>query len=362
MIKFDPNRRFNWKNPLVWGVFKGLSIVYGLLHFTREALYLSGFKDSTESRAPVISVGNITVGGTGKTPMISWLLDLCTDLEIPSAVLTRGYKSDNDGKLIILNQDQNLHCSPAICGDEPWMLARRHSDTTIYVSSNRVESAKVAEKDSKLLLLDDGMQHLQLKRDLEIVLVDTVAGFGNHCLLPFGPLREPLDRLKKADIIIYTKTNLRDSSRTRDIVSPYLTANTLECDSQYLPRHLISTGKGEIFPCAQLENKRCLLFSGIGNPQGFEEVIKSLKGEIVDHLVMGDHHVYDQKSLLSLQEFILTAQCDFVICTEKDWVKLEEKKMEVPEFYYLEMKMVNEEGLNSYLFDFFSMQKLVGDT
>ncbi len=294
--------------------------------------------------------------------MISWLLDLCADQEIPSAVLTRGYKSDNDGKLIILNQDQNLHCSPAICGDEPWMLARRHSSAIIYVSSNRVESAKVAEKNSKLLLLDDGMQHLQLKRDLEIVLVDTVAGFGNHCLLPFGPLREPLDSLKKADIIIYTKTNLRDSSGMRDIVSPYLKANTLECDSQYLPWYLVSSGKGDKIPCEQLENKRCLLFSGIGNPQGFEEVIKSLNGEIVNHLIMGDHQVYSQKSLLSLQEFILTARFDFVICTEKDWVKLKEKKMEIPEFYYLEMKLVNEERLNNYLFDFFSIQKLLGDT
>ena len=352
MIKLDPARQFFWKGALSWIFLKAFSAVYGTLLYFWRLGYLLKIRKPVQCKVPVISVGNITIGGTGKTPLISKILDLCQEANVKASVLTRGYKADNGGELIVLDQHHQPADGANSCGDEPWLLSKRHREVSIYISPRRVVAARIAERESQILLLDDGMQHLQLSRELNLVLIDSLAGVGNGQLLPLGPLREPLSCLKRADIIIYTKTNLKSSQGIRRKITPYLPPHTLEFDSQYLPSHLISAKDGRSLSLSELDDKRCLLFSGIGNPSGFAEVVKGAGGSIVDHLILDDHQIFDDKCLNKLELFMLSHPAEYVICTEKDWVKLEEDRTKLPDFFYLEMVVVNDRELDEYLYNF----------
>jgi len=183
-VKFSSNHRVQW---LGLGL---LSLVYRSLLSLRNLAYKVGFAKGYRAGIPAISIGNITVGGTGKTPMVSWMIDFCEQNQLHPAVLTRGYKGERENEVEILNLETSKYKDPKVFGDEPWLLFKKHQQIPFYISPNRKAAAKLATATADLLLLDDGMQHLKLERDLEVVLIDASAGFGNGHLLPLGPLFE----------------------------------------------------------------------------------------------------------------------------------------------------------------------------
>lgn len=300
-------------------------------------MYHIGIRQGKSVDSRVISIGNITVGGTGKTPMIDWFLDFCDKEDINVAILSRGYKAKRRSELQILNfESANLGNSDNY-GDEPWLLYKNHPRDSFYISSNRLQAARIAAEKSDLLFLDDGMQHLKLNRDLNIVVIDATVGIGNGKFLPLGPLREPLSSLSRADIIIYSKSNLASTHVKREF-QPFLPDKTLQFESDYLPVKLLSSN-GAIFKVGTLQEKRCLLFSGIGNPGSFTQAVKQIGGKVVTHLVLPDHQMYDKSAIKKITQFIDKHCYDFIVCTEKDWVKLEPYKDFLPEFFYLKMKV-----------------------
>ncbi|PCI30744.1 MAG: tetraacyldisaccharide 4'-kinase [SAR324 cluster bacterium] len=358
MSVFDADLRLTWRTCIRWFLFKAVSILYGGLNSLWRWSYVMGFKKGTAVKTTVISVGNITVGGTGKTPMIDWLLGFCKQEGLITAVLSRGYKAKRKANLQILDAQTAASGSSENFGDEPWFLFHNHPDSKFYISPNRVLAAQQAEKNSDVILLDDGMQHLKLERNLNLVLVDAVAGFGNQKLLPLGPLREPLQCLERADVILYTKTNLRDSSWIRSKVRPFLRQATQEFDCQFLPLSLLSSlGKSEV-TLQTIKGERCLLISGIGNPKGFEETILGEGAVVVDHLILEDHQKYDVATIRKLNQFIEQHSYQWLLCTEKDWTKLEAWKHHLPEFFRVKMMMQPEDSFYQYMRSFFQSDSL----
>lgn len=347
--KPDFNLRFTKKHRIQWLGLGFLSLVYRSLLNLRNIGYTLGFIKSYKAESAVISIGNITVGGTGKTPMVSWMIDFCQRNRLNPAVLTRGYKAERENEVEILNQETSQHKGQNIFGDEPWLLFKKHPHVPFYISPNRKVAAKLASDQVDLLLLDDGMQHIKLQRDLEIVLIDATVGIGNGRLLPLGPLRESLTSLRRADVVIYTKTNLKCSEEIREKLSPYLSHHIQQFDGQFVPTLLIPSKNNSPCHVEKIQGKRCLLFSGIGNPSAFEGIIKKSGGIIANHLVMEDHHLYNQVTFENLCRFVSENKHEFLLCTEKDWVKLEKFVVDLPLFYYLKMDMIIEKAFEDWL-------------
>ncbi len=334
---------------LKWLFLRLISFIYGFLVRTRLSLYRLGLKKVYNSKKFVVSVGNITVGGTGKTPITDWLLSYCERRKIKTAVLTRGYKAEKTSPLQILNGDTAEKGNSRTYGDEPWMLFQRHPQTTFYIGSNRVQSARLAEKEADLLLLDDGMQHLGLNRELNLVLIDCRAIIGNGHLIPLGPLREPLHSLSRADAIIYTRTELAAPAAVEQELATYIDSGLPTFNARFLPHKLISSKNGKEKNIEELQGMRVVLFSGIGNPGAFTKTIEQTGCIVTNHMVLTDHVSYTPSVVEKLRQTLLKQAADFVICTEKDWVKLETIKEQLPEFWYLTLKVDIDEEFKTFL-------------
>jgi len=184
-------------NPLRFLLWP-ISLLYGLVSAIRRMLYRSGALRSFGAGVPVVIVGNVTVGGTGKTPVTLWLAGRTRELGLKPAIVARGYGASGIDQTLRVTSDSD----PQLSGDEPVLLARR-SGCPVYVDRNRVRAARTAAADgASIVICDDGLQHYRLRRDAEIAVVDGVRGFGNGYLLPAGPLREPLRRLSTVDRIM----------------------------------------------------------------------------------------------------------------------------------------------------------------
>lgn len=345
----DFNLRISDGKPARWLILKLLSMVVLILNTLWLALYRSGMKKSRKASKPVISIGNITMGGTGKSPMIDWILEYVKGRNIRPAVLTRGYKAEKAAGVKILDAQSAETGDSRTFGDEPWLIHKRHPDIRLYISPDRTASSRLAEKEADLLLLDDGMQHLKLNRDLNVVLIDSLSGIGNGQLFPLGPLREPLHSLSRADVIVFTRSNLAPAEPLLNRLQPFIPQSAAQYRSRYIARGLVRSSDGIMEEPDGIKAKRCFLFSGIGNPRSLEEIVSQLEGKIADHLVFSDHQDYDDPSLQIIRERIAKTEPDMVICTEKDWVKLERRRDRLPEFYWLKMKMEIDRGFEQHL-------------
>ena len=297
-----------------------LSVPYGWAVQTRILLYTMGVKASKRLPCPVISVGNITVGGTGKTPLVMALADGLTKRGVRTAVLTRGYKGTktsghvaSDGRSILL--------TPEEAGDEPYLMSKTLRGTPVVIGKNRFSAGETALKqfDISGLLLDDGFQHLQLQRDLNIVLIDSNIGFGDRHLLPRGILREPLRQLQRADLILLTKVEAPETVRPLEAELRKLHPSLPIFHSHYEPLDLIGPGE-EREDLHTLQGKKVLALSGIANPDSFSALLKKCGLQVIKERVLPDHHHYTQEDIRSLEEE--GKGVDRIVTTEKDMVKL----------------------------------------
>ncbi len=301
------------KAPLAKGVLLALSKFYrtgvSLRNFAYDRVWIKTFK----SPLPVISVGNIVAGGTGKTPLIRLLLDALPS-ESNIALLSRGYRSriEKSGEVINLAKTPS---SPEVCGDEPYWLSTLFPKTSIWVGKNRVLSAQKAfEEGAKCLLLDDGMQYRTLHRDLDIVVMDAQDLFGKNHYLPRGYLRDSRRRLRFADLIVVNHAN-GNLEKVKQKIAPYTNAP------------LVAT---EMCVEGEFKNKKIGVFCGIGKPHHFVNTLKK-EAVIVAELISADHYL---PSAEELQEFAVRCQAwgaEMLVCTEKDLVKLDKNlKISLP--------------------------------
>jgi tetraacyldisaccharide 4'-kinase len=303
----------------------------------------------------VVVVGNLTVGGTGKTPVVEKFARALHDRGRKVAILSRGYKSKatplwkkfwwalthaeeppprvvSDGKKVLLDSEQ--------AGDEPFMLARNLPGVIVLVDKNRVKSGAFAIKrfGCDTLVLDDGFQYLPLKGRLNLLLVDKTNPFGNGHLLPRGILREPVKHLRRASYVFLTKSNgVRDLELEATIQRHNPGVDVIEC--AHRPQYLQRFGAPERQPLAWLKGRRVLAFSGIATPESFEKFLRDLGAKLVARERYLDHYRYVDEDFEELFELARREGAECLITTEKDAVRIPEGRAAPLPLYYLRLEI-----------------------
>jgi tetraacyldisaccharide 4'-kinase len=287
---------------------------------TRASLYSLGLFETKQLPRPVISIGNITAGGTGKTPLVMALAKGLMERGIPTVILSRGYRAKK-GAGPLVTDGQKILLSPEEAGDEPFLMAQAVKGIPILIGKDRFKNGQIALERFSVrgFLLDDGFQHLPLQRDLNIVLVDSQIGFGDGHLLPRGILREPLSHLKRADIFLLTKAEDPEASQFLKSKLHEIHPSSPIFHSHYEPTGLVHPD-GRIDPLHLLKGKRILALSGIASPTYFYSLLRRCEAEVVEEIIFPDHHLYTAKDLTSMFKKVKGA--DSIVTTEKDMVKL----------------------------------------
>jgi len=269
---------------------------------------------------PVLSVGNLTVGGTGKTPMVGWLVGQLLSLGSKPAIVSRGYGGTAGRGPRIVSEGRGPLCDAAECGDEPYLLARSLAGIPIVVGADRWAAATAAARlGCDVVVLDDGFQHRALARDLDLVLVDAKDPFGGSRLLPAGLLREPLSSLSRADVVLITRSGPHES---HDGIAGIVYQHNRRAPVLRAGHRRIGffdpAGRATEVPA------RVVAFCGIGNPSSFRGDLEAEGVEIVEFEARRDHHPYRAAEVRRLQS--LAAARDAVpVTTEKDRVRLPEE-------------------------------------
>jgi tetraacyldisaccharide 4'-kinase len=256
---------------------------------------------------PVISVGNITTGGTGKTPLVAWLCNYFAARNIRTAVLTRGYRLKSSD-----------------LADEPVILAKNCPNTEVIINPDRVEGAKKAIKEfnAKLLIMDDGFQHRKLARDIDIVAVDATNPFGGNRLLPAGFLREPVSSLKRADAVVITRINQTQPEKIEEIKEKVSRINPKIVFAAAIHKPVCAKFiKDKQITLDELAGKRLYAFCGIGNPDAFFQTLSELALNIVGKRVYNDHHRYTESDIVEICQDCRYKKAEMIITTQKDWIK-----------------------------------------
>jgi len=306
---------------LYWGL-SPFSFLYGLVMRLRAWCYATGLKKSYRATVPVVSVGNLVAGGTGKTPMVDFLVRHAVSLGIDCAVVSRGYGGDYRQEVgTVRDAAGRLRMTPQECGDEPYLLAVRNPVVPVYVARRRALGVQAAEQDgAQLIFLDDGFQHLAVARDADIVLLDARAPLGNGRLIPAGTLREPSAALQRADLIVMTRSGGHES--------PALPIQGALVYSRHTPDRALRDLQGRIVDAGAWSGKSCLAFAGIANPEDFFQSLRDLGFGHVESIALADHQPYSPEVLNRL-----VRSChnhDFLVTTEKDAVKLQEGLFPIP--------------------------------
>jgi len=308
-----------WKRGLLFPLYL-LSLPYGGAVRTRSFLYSLQWLKTRILPCPVISVGNITVGGTGKTPLVMALAKGLMAKGIAVAILSRGYKRTKTSEPVV-SDGKTIFLSPEESGDEPFLMAKACRGTPVLVGKDRFVNGRIALQrfGVKGLILDDGFQHLPLCRDINILLIDSHIGFGDRHLLPRGILREPLSQLRRADLFLLTKAEDPETYQPleKEIYEIHPRAQVFH--SHYEPVSLVGP-QGEQEELDSLKGKKILALSGIAHPDSFSSLLRKCGMKIVKEAIFPDHHLYTTKDLSYIEEKAEGA--DGIVTTEKDMVKL----------------------------------------
>lgn len=294
-----------WQHYSLWHLLLiPLSWLFGGITSIRKSLYQIGWLKSVRLAVPVIIVGNINVGGTGKTPLVIWLAEQLQLAGYNPGIISRGYGGNLKGAQAVLASS-----TPQQVGDEPVLIAKR-SQCPVFVSANRIEAGQAllqAHPECDVIVSDDGLQHYRLQRDVEIVVFDSLKGFGNGALLPAGPLRESQARLKTVDVIV-SNGKFAGINKHLKVDGLPLTQMNLESGVFY---NLSDTSKQ--CDASAFFNQKILAIAGIGNPERFFQQLRHL-GLNFQARSYDDHHPFQSQDFES-------AVADIVLMTEKDAVK-----------------------------------------
>ena len=312
-----------------------LATLYGAITQTRLALYRRGILNVSKLDAPVISVGNLTTGGTGKTPLVEYVARIVAVEGRKACILTRGYGRESPKERVLVSDGLTVLAGENEAGDEPRLLAENLQGLTAVISdANRFAAGRwaIAELGSEVFILDDGFQHVQLKRDLNVAAVDAIDAWGDGHLLPWGRLREPRTGLTRADCIVITRADQADDidSLKREIekVSNNRTLFTSRMRVRGL-RSLHEKSFLEAGPKPEIASP-VAVFCAIGNPRSFIKQVDQEGYDVVAVSQFPDHHRYDQRDVGSIVEKAKMAGARSLITTAKDAVKLRGLCFEIP--------------------------------
>jgi tetraacyldisaccharide 4'-kinase len=313
-----------------------ISIGYGLIVRLRETIYKKGLLQSKRLPCPVISIGNLTIGGSGKTPMTIYAAELIQSLGYSVAIISRGYKGQAEKIGGVVCDGRRICMGPDTAGDEPFMVAQRLKTVPVIVGQNRFKAGRLAIQEFKpdVLLLDDAFQHLKLHRDLDLVLLDSIEPLCNTFLFPRGTLRETASALSRGDAVILTRSDIGKAPSLDQIKKhvprmpifhsshiPYIykivTGNSIQSQDS-------STSSSE-YDFGAFKNKRVFAFSGIASNDDFRRTIESFQCKLENFSEFPDHHQYSEKELDKVVKSAMDVSAEFIFTTEKDYVRIAHK-------------------------------------
>ncbi len=304
--------------PLLWPV----SMLYWVIAWCRNYFYNIGFFISRRVSVPIVSIGNLSVGGTGKTPTVIFVARHLLDLGYKVGVISRGYGRRSTGTLLV-SDGKRILTGPDDAGDEPYLIATRLTPIPVLVDEDRCRGAvtMIGRFKPDVLILDDAFQHRGLTRDCDIVLLDAGSPLSDYHLLPYGVLREHFGALKRANLVVWTRTNTRLPlpelrQRVANLGIPQIYSE-MEVNQQ-----IIEAATGDMIPAEQLRGERILAFCGIARPMTFYHALIELRLEPETVRYYPDHYRYSSDDIAYLSGLTEDNQLA-VVTTEKDAVKLD---------------------------------------
>lgn len=290
--------------------FSIAAFFYCIIIKIRTMLFDTGFFKKMELPLPVLVVGNLSAGGTGKTPLAAWLAMRFLEKGKKPALISRGYKGGGSGKVCIVSDGKDCKVPLEESGDEPAWLARNVPGVPVITAKSRFKAGLLAHEryGADCLILDDGFQHLSLARDVDVVLLDSGRALKEDNLVPRGSLREPPDALSRAHVIVMTRAEKPDVESAEYLKKWNTKAPVFFM--RYVPESGLPAGK------------KALAFCGVGSPDYFFKLCENAGAEIVERVVFPDHHKYTAAELAKLEEKASQLKADFLVTTEKDAIKI----------------------------------------
>ena len=317
---------------LIMGILYIFSLIYGLLVNIKLAGYKYGIFQKQKLDCFVISLGNVTVGGTGKTPTAQRLASDIRDMGYRVVILNRGYRAKWHGDVGVVSDGRQLHMEAAEAGDEAYMLAKHLPNVPVLIGAERAVTGQYAidHFGAEVAILDDGYQHWQLERDMDILLVDAVNVFGNGYILPRGTLREPISHIRRADVCLLTKVD-QAAAGSREYINETVKKyndHAAIVESIHQPRCFMPLYDwymnigGEGIDVREMAGKRIVAVSAIGNPASFEQTLSDIGASIIESLRYPDHHDYTAQEMRDVLEQAEAKGAEAIVITEKDAVKI----------------------------------------
>lgn len=336
-IRFYIYRLIHGKRTHIWdyvllAIMRVFSWIYGIGVNVKLSLHRLKILKTTKLDCVVISLGNITAGGTGKTPTAHKLATMIRDAGYSVVILNRGYKSGWEAEVGVVSDGKKIYMRAQEAGDEAYLLAKSLPGVSVVIGTNRAVSGEYVVKNMQpdVIILDDGYQHWKVARDLDIVLIDTVSRFGNGYLLPRGVLREPLSHLDRADVVLLTRAD-QSSTIVRDKVKETIRkynhkAAIFECS--HSPCYFVEIAdwykgiRNNKNGLEQLKDQCIMTFSAIGNPTSFEKSLENVGADLVETIRYPDHHDYGMVEMQYIVERAVKQKAKALVTTEKDAVKI----------------------------------------
>lgn len=314
----NPGTKVRWW--LLWA-----SIPYGMVARLRALLYYWGWFAQRRLPVPVLSVGNLTLGGTGKTPVVILLADWLLAQGKRVAILSRGYRRTSTDEYLLVSNGERVLVGPNEAGDEPFVMAQRCPKAIVAVGADRYELGYwVLDRfPIDCVILDDGFQHLGLYRDVNLLLVDATDAEGLAALVPAGRLREPLQAAARATVIVVTRAEVL--AQVTEVCHKLQTSLGPMLDPiqvVFRPESLVSVATGSTQPLSWSKGKTALLCSGVGHAGSFRSLVETLGIRALDEVAYGDHHAYTSQDVERLRARATELQAELVVTTEKDACKL----------------------------------------
>jgi tetraacyldisaccharide 4'-kinase len=355
-LRIIEDEQSDFGKPILRAGLYLLSLLYQMAVNLRSWAYRNNILPQVKLSVPVISVGNITVGGTGKTPVVLLFAKYFQKQGIRVAILSRGYKRANPAEIHLVSDYEKVLGNWQEAGDEPYLLAESLPGVVVIVGNKRKISGEYAIKNlnAELLILDDGFSHQQVARNLNLVLIDATKPFSNKHCLPAGLLREPISSLTRADAILLTKikpginySNLINRIRQINPSIPiFITRIT--------PAKLVEISNRIEHPVSMLMREPIVAFAGIATPIAFRDTLQELNAEVKRLFPFPDHYGYTENDIRYLLEQAVQDKCRYLVTTQKDAVRvrdlLEKFAEDRPQFLALEINIEIENSTEFYTF------------
>jgi tetraacyldisaccharide 4'-kinase len=323
----SPNRQWYWV-PVFW-FFRFISFFYLLGHHFRLWAYRWGIFPRRSLDCRVISVGNLTLGGTGKTPFVMMIAEILRGNGFKPAILTRGYGGKSNKPVNVVCDGKEILLSPEWVGDEAVMMAEKLKNVPILTGADRFQTGRYALKNYEIdtLILDDGFQHLALRRDLDILLCDHQRPLGNNHLFPAGELREPASETRRADMVCFT----RYSGGPVKFASKYL-GSIPQIKTHLRLDSIVNMQNGDVCDAEVLKGQPVIAFCGIAKPEGFRQILQDVQVQLKMFKAFPDHHEYSLNDIKELESIASQEGVKYILVSEKDAVKLKDVKLSLPFF------------------------------